>query len=510
MTEHYYECLPKRRYQQGNYTLEAVQPEHIEKIRQWRNEQMDVLRQSNPISKDDQIQYYENHIWSELKSDEPKNILLSYKFKDELIGYGGLVNISWENLRGEISFLLKTDVANTKKDYDEYFPNFLILIQNIAFGELSLYRIFGELFDLRPKYSKAFENSGFILDGVLKAHNIINGKPVDSIVYGLVNNEEKIHPSFNKNNPNVLITSISKKVPLIKSVVKSVSKINKSIKVFGGDSNNLCIGKYFVDEFRKMSKIDELPVEALIDFCKENKIGLIIPSRDGELEYFSSVKKQLQEEGISVNISDKENILSCLDKLKFSQLKGIHSIPASENIEDIVGNRIVVKERYGAGSKSIGINLTKNDALRHAEKLLNPIFQPFIAGEEISIDAYITFEGHLKGLIMRRRDLVIDGESQVTTTFIDDILENKLKKIISKLNLRGPVVLQAIIDGNNTPHLIECNPRFGGASTLSVKAGLDSFYWAMLESNGVNVSNYPFLKLKSSLKQIRHATDYYL
>ena len=102
--------------------------------------------------------------------------------------------------------------------------------------------------------------------------------------------KKKFIPAFNKNNPNVLITSISKKVPLIKSVVKSVSKINKSIKVFGGDSNNLCIGKYFVDEFREMSKIDELPVEALINFCKEKKIGLIIPSRDGELEYFSSVK----------------------------------------------------------------------------------------------------------------------------------------------------------------------------------------------------------------------------
>jgi len=64
MTEYYYQCLPKRLYQKGNYTLEAVQSEHIEKVRQWRNEQMDILRQSNPISKDDQIQYYENHIWS--------------------------------------------------------------------------------------------------------------------------------------------------------------------------------------------------------------------------------------------------------------------------------------------------------------------------------------------------------------------------------------------------------------------------------------------------------------
>ena len=309
---------------------------------------------------------------------------------------------------------------------------------------------------------------------------------------------------------NILITSISKKVPLINSVINSAKKIDAEIKVIGGDSDKNCIGAYFVDDFWEMPLINNLNKKDLLYLCKKNNIGLIIPTRDGELEFLSKLRGDLLNHGIIVLVSEPESIVQCTDKLKFSTIKGISAISSSETINDIHAETYVVKERFGAGSKSIGINLTKNDALRHAEKLLNPIFQPFIAGEEISIDAYITFEGHLKGLIMRRRDLVIDGESQVTTTFIDDVLENKLKKIISKLNLRGPVVLQAIIDGKNTPQLIECNPRFGGASTLSVKAGLDSFYWAMLESNGVNVSNYPFLKLKSSLKQIRHATDYYL
>jgi len=86
----FYKCLPQRIYQNGEYTIEAVQPHHIERIRQLRNEQMDLLRQENPISKEEQIQYYEKYIWPELKSDNPKNILLSYKYKDELIGYGGL------------------------------------------------------------------------------------------------------------------------------------------------------------------------------------------------------------------------------------------------------------------------------------------------------------------------------------------------------------------------------------------------------------------------------------
>ena len=111
MTDYYYKCLPRRYYEHGDYTLEAVQPEHIEKIRIWRNEQMDVLRQPKPILKEQQIQYYEKHIWSELKSNQPKNILLSYKHQNILIGYGGLVNLSWVDKRGEMSFLLDSSIV---------------------------------------------------------------------------------------------------------------------------------------------------------------------------------------------------------------------------------------------------------------------------------------------------------------------------------------------------------------------------------------------------------------
>ena len=510
MKKHYYKCLSEKRYQLGKYKLESVQLGHIEKIRQWRNEQMDILRQSNPISKSEQINYYNNNIWPDLNSEKPKNILLSYKVNNQLVGYGGLVHISWQNLRGEISFLLKTDIANTPKDYDECLPNFLRLIKQIAFNELSLNRIYGELYDLRPKYSLAFENSGFILDGNLKEQNIINGVAVDSLVYGLVNNGEFSYADFNKNNLNVLITSISKKIPMIKSVLKAVSKVNSYIKVYGGDSNSLSIGKFFVDEFWVMPKLKRLRPEKLINFCKNNNIGLIIPSRDGELEYFSTIKKQLEKVGISVMVSDKKNILSCLDKLQFSKLEGIKSVFSSENIEDIAGKRFVVKERYGAGSNSIGINFDKNNAIAHSKKLKNPIYQPFIDGYEISADAFICIDGTIKGMVMRRREIVINGESQLTSTFRDEKLEKELKQSLTLLQLYGHVILQAIISDKNEIFIIECNPRFGGASTVSINAGLDSFYWLYLESMKVSINDYPFSRSEKEITQLRYPKDSYL
>ena len=75
---------------------------------------MYVLRQSNPLLKEEQIQYYEKNLWSELNNDCPDKILLSLKYDNQFIGYGGLVNISRPNSGGELSFLL-----DTKKDYNE-------------------------------------------------------------------------------------------------------------------------------------------------------------------------------------------------------------------------------------------------------------------------------------------------------------------------------------------------------------------------------------------------------
>jgi len=321
---------------------------------------------------------------------------------------------------------------------------------------------------------------------------------------------EKNRITKSNNNKNVLITSISKKVPLIEAVKKGVHKISSNIKVIGGDLNSNCLGKYFVDTFWEMPKTSQLSSTDVIKYCKENNVGLIIPTRDGELEFFASIKDELNKVGISIMVSDKESVNLCLDKLLFAQNKNINAIPASENITDIKSNLFVVKERYGAGSISIGIKLTEEEALKYKQTLEYPIFQPFITGDEISVDAYITKEKIIKGIILRKRDIVVNGESQVTSTFNNNDLEEKFKEILLSLDLYGHVILQAFVDKKGEIHVIECNPRFGGASTLSLQAGLDSFYWAYLESQKKSLDNYPFIKSDKDIIQIRYPKDYYL
>jgi len=309
---------------------------------------------------------------------------------------------------------------------------------------------------------------------------------------------------------NVLITSISRKIPMLKAVRRACMKLEGDINVYGGDITTNCIGKYFVDFFWPMPKISELTLELSVDYCRKNNIKAIIPSRDGELEYWASKKEELRKIGISVMVSDLPSIEICLDKLLFSQklmAANLPVIPSFLSVKNMPSGNVVVKERYGAGSINNALNISKEKALFYSKKLDFPIFQPYIKGKEFSIDVYIDRKGLAKGAIVRSRDLIINGESQITSTISNTKLESLGCAVAEILQLYGHVLIQIIEDDRGNFHIVECNSRFGGASTLSIAAGLDTFYWFLLEASNKDISTCEFKKSPTDKTQIRYPED---
>ncbi len=314
---------------------------------------------------------------------------------------------------------------------------------------------------------------------------------------------------------NVLLTSASAKVPLIRAVKVALGKYGSGGRVWAGDIDSAALASYVADGFWHMPGLTELVMDDFVAGCQERKIGMIIPTRDGELEFWSRHKDALQSEGIAVVVSPLLSVVRCLDKMafsKFGQEQGLPFIPAAESIDElglanVAKPRYIVKERYGAGSRSIGLDLSREAAQAHALTLIDPMFQPFVVGREMSVDAWLDSTGMPKGLVMRWRDKVVNGESQVTTTFRQVDFERCFTQILSALDLRGPVVIQALVDDKNQLHVIECNSRFGGASTASIAAGLDSFYWSILEAKGRHLKSVPFMRSQGELRQIRTAGD---
>jgi carbamoyl-phosphate synthase large subunit len=309
---------------------------------------------------------------------------------------------------------------------------------------------------------------------------------------------------------NVLITSISQKLSCIREVRRGLLKLNPEGRVHGGDVDPDCLGRGFVDAFWPMPRLDALSLDVVTDYCRDHHIRAIVPTRDGELAWFAARREALAAAGVTVMVSGPDVVELCVDKLRFARelaALGYPAIPAHEDAAACGEGRLVVKERFGAGSIGVALDLSPTEATAAARRFEQPIFQPFIPGAEYSVDTFTASDGVTKGAVARRRDRVVRGESQITTAVDAPALEALCAAAASAIRLRGHAVWQVIEDARGGWHIVECNCRIGGASSLGIAMGLDSFFWTFAEAAGDDLSRHPFLRSPVNLRQVRVPHD---
>ena len=176
--------MPCLNVSNGLMSLTPVQPDHIQLIRIWRNNQLNILRQSDYLSESDQISYFDNYVWPDMDSRQPNQILLSIFDDKTLIGYGGIVHIHWTDRRGEVSFLLRTDLMDYPHKVADYFATYLSLLKHIAFELLQFRKLSTETFAHRKSIISILESSDFWLEGRLRRHVLVDNIPIDSLIHG--------------------------------------------------------------------------------------------------------------------------------------------------------------------------------------------------------------------------------------------------------------------------------------------------------------------------------------
>ncbi len=307
---------------------------------------------------------------------------------------------------------------------------------------------------------------------------------------------------------NVLVTSISRKVPLLQALRTALGRNIPEGRLHGADADPDCIGRHFVDRFWAMPPLTSLTLEELLVYCRTHAIGAIVPTRDGELPFLAAARESLAADGVSVMVSAPEAIAWCGDKLVFAERligRGFPAIPTST--EPPATAPVMVKERFGAGAAGAAGPLTPSAAREQGRRLGAAVYQPYIAGTEFSIDLYRDRHGRLHGTLARRRLLVVGGESQVTRSEKMPQLETLCADAAAHLGLYGHAVFQVIVDREGKPWLVECNPRLGGASTLAFAMGLDSLGWFLRESAGEDLAGVPFVRAEVEQTLVRHAQD---
>lgn len=180
----FYKVLNNQVYKNGIYSIVPIRFEDQYAIREWRNQQIYHLRQNKLLSIKDQEEYFSKEISELFNQEFPKQILFSFLENGTCIGYGGLVHINWIDKNAEVSFIMNTTLE--KNRFHEIWLHYLVLIENVAFQELSLYKIYTYAFDLRPHLYQVLESANFVKEAVLKQHCLFKGEYIDVVIHSKI------------------------------------------------------------------------------------------------------------------------------------------------------------------------------------------------------------------------------------------------------------------------------------------------------------------------------------
>ncbi len=176
-----YKCLTPLAFAYRTYKLVPIRDEDKYAIMQWRNEQIDILRQKETLAKGKQEWYFKNIVDKLFEQEKPDQLLFSFLEDNILIGYGGLVHIDWESRNAEISFLTATD-RNLNQFVDDW-KCYLKILKNIANLYLDFSKIYTYAYDIRPQLFQALTESNFVEEARLKDHVSINNKQYDVLIH---------------------------------------------------------------------------------------------------------------------------------------------------------------------------------------------------------------------------------------------------------------------------------------------------------------------------------------
>ena len=121
-----------------------------------------------------------------------------------------------------------------------------------------------------------------------------------------------------------------------------------------------------------MPPLDEIQLGELQKYIITNQVKLVIPTRDAELKWWAERKSDL---GTYVMVSDVECLENCFDKLLFAEVckaNGLPCITTATSMEELEeSSTFVVRDRYGAGSRHVYIDVSKESALMVSKVLFH-------------------------------------------------------------------------------------------------------------------------------------------
>lgn len=287
---------------------------------------------------------------------------------------------------------------------------------------------------------------------------------------------------------NILITSAGRRVSLLRAFQKELNEIDPKAKVLASDLNPfLSAACQVADAYFEVPPLNDPGyIPFLIEQCKSNDIGLIVPTIDTELAILVENEQKLAQNNVKVVISSTQFVRKCRDKRvihDFFESKGIAI--AKEYSKDDYKLPMFIKPMDGSRSVDTFLIKSKEDLTDYHfenEKLMFLQYLDHDEYDEYTCDLYYGKDGILKCAVPRKRIAVRDGEVNTGVTERNELVAYIKNNLGTIEGARGCLTAQ-FFKHRTEPKIygIEINPRFGGGYPLSYLAGANYPKWILQE-----------------------------
>jgi carbamoyl-phosphate synthase large subunit len=291
---------------------------------------------------------------------------------------------------------------------------------------------------------------------------------------------------------NILLTSVGRRVELLKAFRQSMYRSNITGKIITADLKTNAPASFLADTAELVPRIDDPHyIDSLIAICIRHEIDLLIPTIDTELHLLSLHRQQFNDCGVTLLVSSIATNDICYSKNKtslFFKEVGVKTPKVYElsKIKDLNFPLIV---KPNTGSSSVGVHLVKDRTELNffSNYVEDAIVQELISGEEYTIDILVDFQGKVISIVPRLRIETRAGEISKGITVKNPDLIAAAKQVVESLpGAIGCITIQCFLQPDGEIVFIEINPRFGGGYPLSYRAGADFPSWLFQLLTGKN------------------------
>ena len=279
---------------------------------------------------------------------------------------------------------------------------------------------------------------------------------------------------------NILITSAGQRVALVKEFQETLTRFFPEAKVYTCDMMPRMAPATYVSDgsFEVVRVTDPEYIPQLLQLCRENNIGMIVPTIDTELLLLAKNKHRFDENGIAVCISSPEFIGICRDKRNTGEFFEAHGIRVPRTIDKHHPTFPLFAKPYD-GSLSTNVHYIMNageltDEILNAPKLLFMECIDKEAYKEYTIDMYYGRDHKVKCIVPRERIKIRAGEINKGLTEKDPLTQYLYDRLEYIEGCVGCICIQVFLNKENGDVVgIEVNPRFGGGYPQTFAAGVN-------------------------------------